>query len=148
MALFLLKLIFFAVSLVSNLVSRLIFSTIAHLLVLLIHGFKLPGQAIHGGLGQVSEAIKSCLEYFLGLIMEAISALISTFFDYLIESVTGSAAVTTSTIWDLLEKTKTSLDALKSFQEAFEGLPEMIFNIVMDLWNNFKDALGYVVENA
>lgn len=148
MALFLLKLIFFVVSLVANLVSRLIFSTIAHLLVLLIHGCKLPGQAIHGGLGQVSEAIKSCLEYFLGLIMEVISALISTFFDYLIESVTGSAAAATSTVWDLLEKTKTSLDALKSFQEAFEGLPEMTFDIVKDLWNNYKDALGYVVENA
>lgn len=80
--------------------------------------------------------------------MEAISTLISTFFDYLIESVTGSSAVTTSTIGDLLEKTKTSLDALTDFKEVFEGLPEMIFNMVMDLWNNYKDALGYVAENA
>lgn len=147
MALFLLKLIFFAVSLISNLVSRLIFSTIAHLLVLLIQGFKLPGQAIHGALGQVSEVIKSCFEYFLGLVMEAISTLISSFFDYLIESVTGSASVTTSTIGDLLEKTKTSLDALTDF-EVFEGVPEMIFNMAMDLWNNYVDALGYVAENA
>ncbi|CAB4291185.1 unnamed protein product [Prunus armeniaca] len=149
MVVFLLKLFFFALSFISNLVSWLIFSGTAHILVLLIHGFRGPGQAIHGTLQQVTEVIKSCSEYFVGLLMEAISALISTIFDYLKEILTGSAVVTTSAIGDLMEKTKTSLDGLLTdVPEVSEGLSEMVFTIVADLWNNCKDAFGYVAENA
>ncbi|KAK9944721.1 hypothetical protein M0R45_010276 [Rubus argutus] len=148
MAFFLLKLIFFALSFMSNLISRLIFSATAHLVVLVIHGFRAPGQATHGSLQQLSELIKSCFEYMLELIMDAISALISTLFDYLKEGVTGSASVATSAIGGLIEKTKNSLDGLTDFPEVFEGVSEMVSEMVMDLWNNCKDALGYITENA
>lgn len=80
--------------------------------------------------------------------MDAISALISTMFDYLKEGVTGSASVATSAIGGLIEKTKNSLDRLTDFPEVFEGASEMVSEMVMDLWNNFKDALGYITENA
>ncbi|KAK9944720.1 hypothetical protein M0R45_010275 [Rubus argutus] len=111
MAFFLLKLIFFALSFMTNLVSRLIFSATAHLVVLLINGYRAPRQATHEGL-------------------------------------TGSASVATSAIGGLIEKTKNSLDGLTDFPEVFEGLSEMVSQMVMDLWNNCKDALGYITENA
>ncbi|PRQ25435.1 hypothetical protein RchiOBHm_Chr6g0283651 [Rosa chinensis] len=148
MAFFLLKFVFFTLRFISNLVSRLILSATAHLLVLFIHGFRAPGQATHGAIQQVSEVIKSWFEYLLELIMEAISALISTLFDYLIEGLTASASGATSAIGGLIEKTKNSLDRLTDFPEIFEGVPEMVFEMVMDLWNNCKDALGYVIEHA
>ncbi|KAK9944710.1 hypothetical protein M0R45_010266 [Rubus argutus] len=148
MAFFLLKLIFFGLSFMSNLVLRLIFSATAHLVVLLINGYRAPRQATHGLLQQLSEVIKSCFQYMLKLIMEAVSALISALYDYLKEGLTGSASVATSAIGGLIEKTKNSLDGLTDFPEVFEGLSEMVSQMVMDLWNNCKDALGYITENA
>lgn len=115
MAFFLINFIFFTLSFISNLVSRMIFFATAHLLVLFIHGFKAPGQSTHGALQQVSEVIKSWFEYLLELILEAISALISTLFDYLIEGLTGSASVATSAVGGLIEKTKNSFDGIMDF---------------------------------
>ncbi|XP_008235437.1 PREDICTED: uncharacterized protein LOC103334274 [Prunus mume] len=148
MVVFLFKLIFFALSFVSSLVLGLIFSATARVLVLLIHGFRAPGLAIHGTLQQVTEVTRSCSEYFVGLVLEAISALVSAFFDYLKQSVTGSAGVTTSAIGDLMEKTKTSLELLDGLLTDFPEVSEMIFTMVADLWNNCRDAFGYVAENA
>ncbi|KAB2614272.1 hypothetical protein D8674_039736 [Pyrus ussuriensis x Pyrus communis] len=152
MVVFLLKLIFFALSFISNLVTRLIFSATAHLLVLLIHGFRTPAQGIHGTLQLVTEVIRSCSEYFVGLVMKALSATISTFFDFLKGSVTGSAGVTTSAIVGLVEKTKTSLESvdglLPDYPEVSKGFSEMVYRIVNDMWNNFKDAFEYVTKNA
>ncbi|KAM1137462.1 hypothetical protein FF1_035420 [Malus domestica] len=152
MVVFLLKLIFFALSFISNLVTRLIFSATAHILVLLIQGFRTPGQAIHGTLQLVTEVIKSCSEYFAGLVMEAISATISTFFDFLKGSVTGFAGITTSAIVGLVEKTKTSLESvdglLTDYPEVSKGFSEMVYRIVNNTWNDFKDAFEYVTENA
>lgn len=149
MAVFLLKLIFFAVNALSYLVSRLIFTVTAYLVVLIIQAFKVPGQAAQGALEQVAEAIKGCFEYFLALVMEAISSLISTAFDLLIEAVTGSASVTGSAIGGLVEKTRTSLDELlKDLPDLVDGFSEMISTMLTDLWNNYKDAVGYVTEKA
>lgn len=84
--------------------------------------------------------------------MEAISATISTFFDFLKGSVTGSAGVTTSAIVGLVEKTKTSLESvdglLTDYPEVSKGFSEMVYRIVSDMWNNFKNAFEYVTENA
>nr|XP_034916018.1 uncharacterized protein LOC118049938 isoform X2 [Populus alba] len=44
------RFIFLAITALSSLVSRLIFSATAHLLVLIIQGCRLPGQAVQGGL--------------------------------------------------------------------------------------------------
>ncbi|CAN6545058.1 unnamed protein product [Malus baccata var. baccata] len=129
MVVFLLKLIFFTFSFISNL------------------GFRTPGQAIHGTLQLVTEVIKSCSEYFAGLVMEAISATISTFFDFLKGSVTGFAGITTSAIVGLVEKTKTSLESvdglLTDYREVSKGFSEMVYRIVNNTWNDFKDAFEY-----
>ncbi|GMY33834.1 Anti-sigma-I factor RsgI6 like [Fagus crenata] len=149
MAVFLLKIIFLAISTLSNFITRLFFTTIANLLIVLIHAFKVPGESMQGVLEQVGEAIKGCLEYFLELLIEVIKTIISSVFDALINGVTGSAAVTGSAIGGLVEKTRTSFEGLlNDFPEIIEGFSEMISTVVTDLWNNYKDALGYVTENA
>ncbi|KAM1106979.1 hypothetical protein ACFX2B_003752 [Malus domestica] len=121
-------------------------------LMSMLIGLKAPGQGVHGMLQLVTEVIRSCSEYFVGLVMEAISAIISTFFDFLKGSVKGSAGVTTSAVVDLVEKTKTTLESLDGlltdYPEISEGFFEMVYSIVNDMWNNYKDAFGYVTENA
>lgn len=45
------------------------------------------------------------------------------------------------------EKTRSWLDGLLTdFPEVFDGFSEIISTMVTDLWNIYKDALGY--ENA
>ncbi|KAJ7950526.1 Anti-sigma-I factor RsgI6 like [Quillaja saponaria] len=149
MAVFLLKLVFFAFTTLSNILTRLIFFVTAYLLVLLIQAFKKPGGAIHEGFQQVADVIKGCFEFIFQLVIEAVSSVISTVFDLVKDSITGSAAITGAGIGGLLVKTKTSLEeVLKDLPEVFEGFSEFISQMVADLWNNSKDALGYVTENA
>ncbi|ESR50493.1 hypothetical protein KPL70_012197 [Citrus sinensis] len=149
MVVLLLKLIFFVIAAVSNLVTRLIFSSVAHLIVLLIHAFKVPGEAMQGALEQLAEAMRACVEYVSGIIIEAIGSLISSAFDLLKQGVTESAVMSGSAVVGLVEKTRDSFEGLlKDIPEIFEGLAEMISNIAADLWKNYIDALGYVTENA
>ena len=145
----LLKVIFSIVSTLSNLVTRLIFSATAYLIVLLIHAFKVPGEALQGALEQLAEAIKACFEYVLELIIELTGSLISSVFDLFIQVVTSSASVSAEAFGTLMEKTRTSLEELLTdIPEIAEGFSEMISTVVTDLWNNYKYALGYVTENA
>ncbi|EEF31287.1 conserved hypothetical protein [Ricinus communis] len=149
MIIFLVKLICFAINTASNLVSRLIFRVTAYLLVLIIQGLRLPGEAAHGALQQIAEAIKTCFEYIMELVMEMISSIISSSFDLLIEAVTGSASFTGSAIGGLVEKARTSFDGLLTdLPELAEEFSGMVSTAVTDLWDNYKDALRYITENA
>ncbi|XVF81244.1 hypothetical protein PTKIN_Ptkin15bG0140100 [Pterospermum kingtungense] len=144
-----LKFLFFVISTLSNLITRLIFSATAYIIVLLIHAFKVPGEALQGALEQLAEAIKSCFEYFLEQIIELTGSIISSVFDLFIEAVTSSASVSAAAFATLVEKTRTSLaELLTGLPEIAEGFSEMVSNMVTDLWNNYKYALEYVTENA
>lgn len=146
---FLLKIIFFVVTTISNLVSRIIFATTAYLLVLLIHKLRVPGEAVHEVLEQVVEAIRGFTGYLFELIAEATKTVVSNSFDLLKGSVTESAGATSSAIWGLLEKTRASLDEkLKHVPEVLEGFAEMVSSVVAGLWNSCREALTYVTENA
>ncbi|KAG2672586.1 hypothetical protein I3843_13G041400 [Carya illinoinensis] len=149
MVIFLLKIIFLAITTSWNLLTRLLFTAVANLLVVSIHAFKVPGEAARGALEQVAEALRGCLEYFLELLIEAVKTLISTVFDALINGVSGSAVFAGSAIGGLVEQTRTNLEGLLTdVPELLESFSEMISTMVSDLWNNYKDALGYVTENA
>ncbi|GAV78210.1 hypothetical protein CFOL_v3_21678 [Cephalotus follicularis] len=148
MVAFIFNFIFSVVTTLANIITRLIFTTTAYLIVLLIHAFKVPGEALQTGMEYVGEVIRACFDYVFELAWEAISTLISTAFDNFVEAVTGSVSVTGSVFGDLVEKTRASLDGLlEDLPEIIGGLSEMIMTIVSDLWNNYKDALGYVAEN-
>ncbi|KAJ4728429.1 Anti-sigma-I factor RsgI6 like [Melia azedarach] len=149
MVVFLLKFIFFFISTLSSLITRLIFSATAYLLVLFIQAFKVPGEAIQGALEQLADAIRSCFEYLWEILVEAIGSLISSAFDLFIQAVTESAVSSVSAVSDLAEKTRGSFDGLlKYLPEIFEGVAEFISNIAANLWKNYIDALAYVTENA
>lgn len=148
MVLLLLNLVFLVLSMLLNVVSRLIFTAAAHLLVLTIQAFKLPGQAIQGALEQLGNVIRACLEYLVELGIEATTALISSLFDLIKDGVSGSAAATGSAIGGLMENTRASFDSLiKDFPEVFEGFTELLATAATDQWNNCKDAIGYILEN-
>ncbi|PON75062.1 hypothetical protein PanWU01x14_044140 [Parasponia andersonii] len=148
MPVFLLKIIFFILSTISYFVSRFIFSTIAYLLVFLIHTLKVPGENAKGLLEQVAEALKGFIQYTFDLAVEAITTIVSMSFDHVKEGVMGSASVASSAVLGLVEQTKASFEGLvKDLPELWEGFSEMVSTIATDLWNNYKDALGYVREN-
>ncbi|KAL2486317.1 Uncharacterized protein Adt_31073 [Abeliophyllum distichum] len=148
MAVFLLKFIFFVVSTISNLISRLIFTTTAHVLVQLIQAFKVHGDSTQSALEQVRNVVQGCLEYLVNLAINVTSSIVSSLFDLLKEGISSSSVATASAIAGLMEKSKTSLDELlKDLPEVLEAFTEMIGTIVTDLLNNCKDAIGYVTKN-
>ncbi|KAL2508220.1 uncharacterized protein Fot_31891 [Forsythia ovata] len=148
MVVFLLKFIFFIVSTISNLISRLIFTTTAHVLVQLIQAFKVPGECTQSMLEHVRNVVQGCLEYFVNLAINVTTSIISSLFDLLKEGISSSSVAMALAVAGLMEKTKTSLDELlKDLPEVLGAFTEMIGTIVTDLLNNCKDAIGYVTEN-
>lgn len=149
MLVFLLKLILLALSVSLNLVSKLIFTGGAYILVLVIQAFKVPGDAIQIALDQFGNVIRACVEYLVELVTEAISTLISSFFDLLKDWILESITAAGSSIGGLMDNARTSLVALlDDIPDLFEGFTEMIGTAVTDLWNNYKYAAGYVTENV
>lgn len=150
MVFFLVRFIFLAITALSSLVSRLIFSATAHLLVLIIQGCRLPGQAVQGGLQLIADVIRACFESVLQFIVEKICSSAAAALDLLIEVISGSAALTGSALGGLVEKTRASLDGVleNSLSQLAEDFRQMISTIMTDLWSNYKDAVGYFTENA
>ncbi|GMI85683.1 hypothetical protein HRI_002237600 [Hibiscus trionum] len=145
----LLKLVFSIVSTLANLVTWSIFTATAYCVVLLINAFKVPGEALHVALEKLAEAIRTCLEYFLDLVVELTGSLISSGFKLLIDTVTSSASSSGAAFGELVEKTRTSLqELLTDLPEIAEGFSEMVSTVVRDLWKNCMEAMGYVTGNA
>lgn len=146
MVIFLVKFIILAI----NAFARLFLVAIANLLVLSIQALKVPGEAIQAALDQVAEVTKWCFEYFSEFLIEAVKTLISSVFDVLANGVSGSAAFAGSAIGGLVEQTRSSFEELLKdvLPKVMEGFSEMMSTIVSDFFNNFKDALGYVTQNA
>ncbi|KAJ6729035.1 hypothetical protein OIU85_020004 [Salix viminalis] len=142
--------IFLAITALSSLVFRLIFSSTAYLLVLIIQGCRLPSQAVQGGLQLIADATRACFELVLEFIVEKISSSTAAAFDLLIEGISASAALTGSALEGLVEKTRNSLHGVleNSLSQLAEDFGEMISAIMTALWNNYKDAVRYFTENA
>ncbi|KAJ6710977.1 F21O3.2 PROTEIN [Salix koriyanagi] len=142
--------IFLAITALSSLVFRLIFSATAYLLVLIIQGCRLPSQAVQGGLQLIADATRACFELVLEFIVEKISSSTAAAFDLLIEGISASAALTGSALEGLVEKTRNSLHGVleNSLSQLAEDFGEMISAIMTALWNNYKDAVRYFTENA
>lgn len=149
MLVLLLKLITFIVATLWSLLTRLIFNSIAHTIVLLIQGLKSSGEGSLGIFQYVAEIIKACFEFILQLIIESINSILSSMFDVLKDTITGSVSATGSMAAEIAEKLKTSFEeSLKHLPELFEEVLDLMSNMVTELWNNYKEAVGYVTENA
>ncbi|KAJ8428627.1 hypothetical protein Cgig2_015745 [Carnegiea gigantea] len=138
------KLIFCVISMISNIITRLIFSTTAYLIVLLIHALKVPGEATKGILEQAAGALRSALEYMLGTIMEVISTSISSIIHAIKDGIIESIVNGKSALAELVDQTKSSFEGLLKdvVPEIVQGFSEMATNIVSDLWNNYIEAIG------
>ncbi|KAI3801169.1 hypothetical protein L1987_29272 [Smallanthus sonchifolius] len=148
-ALILINLIFSTITMASNLLSRLLFTVTAHLLVFAIQGLKVPGEALQTAMEQFGGFIRSCVEYLLEVILEVISEIIGLVFDLVKESVFGSAAATGAAAGVLVEKMRSAFGGLtEEIPAVVEGAVEMVTTMVADLWNNYMDAQSYVTENA
>lgn len=149
MLVLLLKPITFLVATLWSLLTRLIFNTIAYTIVLLIQGLKSSGEGSLGIFQQVAEIIRACFEFILQLLIGSISSIVSLVFEAVKDVITGSVSATGSMAAELAEKLKTSFEeSLKQVPELFEEVVHMMSNMVTDLWNNYKEAVGYVAGNA
>ncbi|GLU07975.1 hypothetical protein SLE2022_249110 [Rubroshorea leprosula] len=140
--------IFFFFSTLSIILARLIVSSV-FLVVQVIQLFKVPGEAIQGGLEQLAEIIKVCFEFVFDIVKEIIASIISAIFEHLKEAAKESAAEMVSTVFDLMKNTRTSLDdLLKDLPEIAEGFSGMIQTVTTNLWESYKDVIKYLLENA
>ncbi|CAN0899175.1 hypothetical protein LINGRAHAP2_LOCUS20120 [Linum grandiflorum] len=149
MIVLLVRLIFFAISTASNLISRLIFNTTAYFLVLIIQGLRVPGQAVQTGLEQIGEALKSVIDYIFNLILEAMTSAVSSAIEAVFEAIVGSFTSTGSAVGGLIDNTRNSLEGmLKDLPELGQELSDLITKMLSDAFDNYLGALGYVAENV
>ncbi|MED6219601.1 hypothetical protein PIB30_037218 [Stylosanthes scabra] len=148
MLVLLLRLIIFSLLTLWSFLTRLIFSSVASTIVLLIQAIKVPGEAIHGGFQLLAEALRACLEAIFQLIIEAINLLLSSLFDAIKESIKGSMSATGSAIGEVAEKLKTSIEeGLQNFPELIEELTDFASKVIQELWNNYVDSVAQVIEH-
>ncbi|KAK2414053.1 hypothetical protein QL285_036691 [Trifolium repens] len=149
MLVLLLKPITFVVITLWSLLTRLIFSTIAYTIVLLIQGLRSSGDGSLGIFQQLAEIIKTCFEFILQILIDSITSIVSLVFDVLKDIITGSVSATGSMGAGLAEKLKTSFEeSLKQLPELIGEISDMMSNMVTELWNNCKEAVEYVTGNA
>lgn len=149
MLVLLLKPITFLVTTLWSLLTRVIFNTIAYTIVLFIQGLKSSGEGSLGIFQQVADIIRVCFEFILQLLIGSINSIVSLVFDAVKDIITGSVSATGSMVAELAEKMKTSFEeSLKEVPELFEEVFDMVSNMVSELWNNYKEAVGYVTGNA
>ncbi|KAK1420617.1 hypothetical protein QVD17_22355 [Tagetes erecta] len=147
--LILINIIFSTITLVSNLLSRLLFTVTAYLLVIAIQGLKVPGEALQSAMEQFGGFVRTCVEYLLEFILEVISEIVGLVFDLVKDGVFGSVAATGAAAGGLAEKMRSAFDGLtEDIPAVVEGAAEMVTTMVTDLWNNYIDAQSYVTENA
>ncbi|GAB4830294.1 hypothetical protein Ancab_019931 [Ancistrocladus abbreviatus] len=149
MVVFFFKLIFLTVSAISNMISRVIFSALAQVIVLMVNSFKGSGEVTKGVLSQATDLIRSIFEYIIGFIIDAINNIITTIFDAIKDGIFEAFTLTTSTIGEIMENTRNSMaDLFSDIPEVVNGFSEMITTMISDLWSNCMEALGYIKENA
>ncbi|PWA88958.1 hypothetical protein CTI12_AA116100 [Artemisia annua] len=143
------NLIYSTITMISNLVSRLLFNVTAYLIVIAIHAFKVPGEAMLTGMEHIGDLIKSCIGYLLEIGMEVLSGSVGLVFDLVKVVIFGSVAATGAAAGGLVEKTRSGFDGLfEDIPAMVKGAVEMFTTMVADLWNNYMDAQNYVKENA
>ena len=149
MAIFLLKLILWALSSLASLATFIIFRAVALIVVLFIQLFRVPGLAIEGALEHIAVLLRTAVECVFDLLKDGLVSLISSGVELVSGTATGSISLTTSAVVELTEKMKNAFDMLAEiFPEAFEGMSEMVGKMVSDLWDNYKDAVGYIIQNV
>ncbi|CAI8612512.1 unnamed protein product [Vicia faba] len=113
------------------------------------HCLKSSGEGSLGIFQQVAEIIRACFEFILQLLIGSINSIVSLVFDAVTDIITGSVSATGSMAAELAEKLKTSFEeSLKQVPELIEEVFDMMSNMVTDLWNNYKEAVGYVTGNV
>jgi len=89
------------------------------------------------------------VECVFDLLKDGLVSLISSGVELVSGTATGSISLTASAFVELTEKMKNAFDMLAEiFPEAFEGMSEMVGKMVSDLWDNYKDAVGYIIQNV
>lgn len=146
--LLLLNLFFWALSSLISLATFIIFRTVSLAIVLFIQLFRVPGLAIEGALDHIARLSKAVLEYVVELLKDGLVSLISSGFQLMTATTTGSVTLTASAITELVEKSKTALDGLAEiFPEVFDGVSDMVVKAVWDFWDNYRGAVGYIIQN-
>ncbi|KAL2239236.1 UNVERIFIED_CONTAM: hypothetical protein Sindi_0564800 [Sesamum indicum] len=149
MAVVLLKLVFLVLSMLSNLLTRLIFNAAAHVLVQMIQALKVPGEGSQRLLDHFRNLITTVLKYLSNLIIQAISNAFSSLFNVVKEGILSSSSGLAGTAAELVDKSKTSLnDMVEDIPEVLEAFRQMVAKIVTDFWNNSNNAVAYVTQNV
>lgn len=148
MVLFLLRIIIGSLVSSIELATFIVFRGVPLFLVALIRFLKLPGQAIDSLLDRIADLLGAVAEYAIRLLADVIQSVVSTFFEALSSTVEGTYELASSGVVVILEKAKEGVEELlEILPELIEGAAEMVGRVLLSIWENYKDAIGYVREN-
>ncbi|CAL9056376.1 unnamed protein product, partial [Musa banksii] len=149
MALALLQFVFWVIASLANLASFVVLRGAALLIVALVQLFKIPRQASYDAVEFTGGLIRSALERVTELARDAAVSLASSLFEGLASTAGGSLQLTTSAVAELVEKTKGKLEDMSEvLPQVLEGASEMVAKIADGLWNSYKDAVAYIMDNV
>lgn len=149
MALVLLQFVFWVIASLANLASFVVLRGVALLIVALVQLFKIPRQASYDAVEFAGGLIRSALESVTELARDAAVSFASSLFEALASAAVGSLQLTTSAVAELVEKTKGKLEEMSEVPpQVLEGASEMVAKIAEGLWNSYKDAVAYIMDNV
>ncbi|CAN1269415.1 hypothetical protein LINPERPRIM_LOCUS13576 [Linum perenne] len=150
MIIILIRLIFFTINTFTNIISFLILNITSSFLILILQGLRVPGQAVQTGLNHVAEGLKSVAQYFLQLVWEALGSLVSAVIEAVFDAIIGSISATGSAVGGIVEMARESAEVMvkEYLPEIGKEVSELAVKVVSDVLENYKDAIGLVVENV
>ncbi|URE12257.1 hypothetical protein MUK42_22061 [Musa troglodytarum] len=149
MALVLLQVVFWAIASLASLASFVVFRGAALLIVALLQLFKIPRRASYDAVEFAGGLIRSALERVTEHAWDAAVSLASSLFEALASAAAGSLQLTTSAVAELVEKTRSKLEEMSEVPpQVLEAASEMVAKIADSVWNSYKDAVGYIMDNV
>ncbi|ERN10091.1 hypothetical protein AMTRI_Chr06g172910 [Amborella trichopoda] len=145
----LLQMLTWVITTIVDLLTKAIFQGAAFVVVAAIQVLKGPGQAVGFILDQLNDFIPTVTGYFTDMAKEAVSSLLSTCFDIVKEGISGTISLATSGATDMADQMKGGFDFLvEQGQEVVAAISEMVGSVVESIWNNYVEAVGYVMEKV
>ncbi|KAI3418302.1 uncharacterized protein J3R85_013914 [Psidium guajava] len=133
----------------SYLIVRAVFAGTAYFLAFVINGLRVPSEALHSVLRQLTEAIQSVASYIGATAVDAVNSLLSTALELVKEAVGKLVELSTEGATAFAEQGKEGIEVLcKLAAEAARIMLEVVAGVVAELWNSCKEAVNYVMEKG
>lgn len=136
---------FYALRSLLSMTVFVLFRCVAMLVVSLVQALRVTGTALGSGLDQVSELVRSGAGHLVHSLLDLVrNALSDT-----VGAASGSLSLAATAPGALAERFgEAAKGAAEVLPEVMDNAAETVSKVVNDLWEHYKDAVRYVVENV